>query len=688
MVRRGKRDKSSALGDKASHSAALPSPAVGKSRARASQATPAPSAPAKPVTAAPPSAGDENVPHNSAAVSATPSGKVNLATEALGSAAASAAASSALPAPSLAASLSSPSTRSSPRAAAAAAAAAAGASAPSCSSPPKKKVAAATPKTSTRASLRSGEKPPAGSGAAFGAAVVAATPAAPAPVSQAGSATAANLAAAAATLAGPASATSTSSSAAPPPPHTRTSLESAADALMSLPSSPAPRTPHLHKPPQPRSSHRTPTALFNSALSPSHLDGLAFSPFGMSGGDDLLGSATPGHVPANGGVNVKGARGPVGKPTNPTAAAAAASAATVGNPFSPFAKFITNLSPLPSNTAIHDCTSLQSSPVQPYALASPAPGASAHAAGMIDRGVLSGFGLDAAIEQGGWSGDGQGKGPLKKRGGRGQQEQIQRRARDSPSWISVQLGTFESTSAFGAISEGLKLGVEARNIVDPDLISGASKKKAAPRRKQDANGARVGPPPHSIMAAGMHPGIDAPHPRENENIGEKKKIVCNCKKSKCLKLYCECFTALEYCDGCNCNECRNLPEWDTMRSEAIKATKAKNANAFKQKIGGAKQVANGTHQMGCRCKKSFCLKKYCECYEAGVFCGEKCRCVSCANFVGSAKLVERRKKIKDYKGAQMAVVAAEDQWKHQNAAFAQHIGGVTQVRRAPLSRAS
>ena len=32
---------------------------------------------------------------------------------------------------------------------------------------------------------------------------------------------------------------------------------------------------------------------------------------------------------------------------------------------------------------------------------------------------------------------------------------------------------------------------------------------------------------------------------------------CNCRKSKCLKLYCECFAAGLLCNNCNCNDCQN-----------------------------------------------------------------------------------------------------------------------------------
>ena len=36
-------------------------------------------------------------------------------------------------------------------------------------------------------------------------------------------------------------------------------------------------------------------------------------------------------------------------------------------------------------------------------------------------------------------------------------------------------------------------------------------------------------------------------------------VPCNCKKSRCLKLYCECFAADSYCHGCHCQSCMNTP---------------------------------------------------------------------------------------------------------------------------------
>ena len=40
--------------------------------------------------------------------------------------------------------------------------------------------------------------------------------------------------------------------------------------------------------------------------------------------------------------------------------------------------------------------------------------------------------------------------------------------------------------------------------------------------------------------------------------GEKKKKSCNCKKSKCLKFYCECLSSGGFCGpDCGCVGCHN-----------------------------------------------------------------------------------------------------------------------------------
>lgn len=104
-----------------------------------------------------------------------------------------------------------------------------------------------------------------------------------------------------------------------------------------------------------------------------------------------------------------------------------------------------------------------------------------------------------------------------------------------------------------------------------------------------------------------------------ESNGIRPRKPCNCTKSQCLKLYCDCFANGEFCYLCNCMNCFNNIQNEEYRQRAIKNCLERNPHAFRPKIGKAKdnsgEMAVRKHTKGCNCKRSGCLKNYCECYE-------------------------------------------------------------------------
>lgn len=191
------------------------------------------------------------------------------------------------------------------------------------------------------------------------------------------------------------------------------------------------------------------------------------------------------------------------------------------------------------------------------------------------------------------------------------------------------------------------------------------------QQQHSPNGSRVAaasaarlPPPSMVRSSStvsLNTSVEAEEssasflsPRE----GKAGPLPCKCKKSRCLKLYCDCFAILKFCDKhCSCRDCfnTNSKDFETQRNTAIESIKEKNPLAFQTKISDAEGTAQ--HSAGCHCKQSHCLKKYCECFHGGANCGTNCKCQNCKNFSNSKELQDVRSR--DGGGGGTASVAPE-----------------------------
>lgn len=111
---------------------------------------------------------------------------------------------------------------------------------------------------------------------------------------------------------------------------------------------------------------------------------------------------------------------------------------------------------------------------------------------------------------------------------------------------------------------------------------------------------------------------------------KKRQATCRCTKSKCLKMYCSCYSSGVTCTPfCSCAGCENThtngienhpPKCNCMGCRSVK-------------IETSLRVAQGvsSESQSCLCKSSRCLQLYCGCFQSGAFCSPSCRCIDCFN---------------------------------------------------------
>eukprot|EP01016_Furgasonia_blochmanni_P002634 TRINITY_DN11021_c0_g1_i1.p1 TRINITY_DN11021_c0_g1~~TRINITY_DN11021_c0_g1_i1.p1 ORF type:complete len:585 (-),score=127.45 TRINITY_DN11021_c0_g1_i1:246-1940(-) len=172
---------------------------------------------------------------------------------------------------------------------------------------------------------------------------------------------------------------------------------------------------------------------------------------------------------------------------------------------------------------------------------------------------------------------------------------------------------------------------------------------------QNRNGNKMGSAQSSGVKREDHMNSATPRKRGRPRLNPgnydsdgKRRACCNCKRSRCLKLYCDCFAKKRLClGGCTCPDCGNQENNLKERSSVIAAILERNPSAFKSKTEDDMSETKTSESVpqiavppvgntpilakGCNCRKSNCLKKYCACFQLGNKCGPQCKCEGCKN---------------------------------------------------------
>lgn len=102
-------------------------------------------------------------------------------------------------------------------------------------------------------------------------------------------------------------------------------------------------------------------------------------------------------------------------------------------------------------------------------------------------------------------------------------------------------------------------------------------------------------PPRPLPALPVNPQSSKSRPRYTIDVNGgtyQKQQQCQCKgkNTKCLNMNCGCFASGVVCCGCNCVNCYNNMDNESVRGKAIMATLKHNRNAFRPRIAGSPYV--------------------------------------------------------------------------------------------------
>lgn len=140
------------------------------------------------------------------------------------------------------------------------------------------------------------------------------------------------------------------------------------------------------------------------------------------------------------------------------------------------------------------------------------------------------------------------------------------------------------------------------------------------------------------------------------SVPAEKVTHCNCSKTLCIKLYCQCFANSRQCTAaCACKDCCNdgVEEHAAIHSHARQQLMERDPTVFTlprperhrhTDVQILTDTLTGKQYLSrpCHCKKTQCIKKYCDCFVAGVECSDKCTCHDCHNgHVHSAHTAQR-----------------------------------------------